>query len=740
MRFTLGLLVLAGCSDMKGGNEDQNVAATEGAPDPAPEAPGAYDGWEMEESDDAMGGDGFLMADLERKDAKKNPSGEGSRVKRGAAPGKDESPGPATRSWFPETFLWQPLVVTDATGHAELPVTVPDTLTTWRVLGLAASRDGAQAGDVHSFSSRLPVYVDPRVPSFLRAGDRLEAPVRVVNTTNEGLIAQLAVSAMGLRGSAMGRVLVPAGGSGLEIVTLVAQAPGLASLSARLGDADAVVKTLDVLPVGRPVRESRSGLLGTEDAVELMTPVGAEHARVRLTLYPGPLGVLRDQLAWDGHGDTVQGQAYAFALGADGGAVLSALGAPPDSDQTDQLRALRLRAQQGLVRHANATGDPATLALILQATDRMPDDAVAERLASRMRSQLIAGQLGDGSWNVPSGSTVQRLIVTTAMICTALDDPGARVRAGAVFERHADLLLDPTRGDAYTAAWVLRSGAGTEELRAQLTEVVESAVRRDAKGVATVRMPTGVQRPDGSAVRAVDALALASLALEDADLAAATVGSYQPRSGFGDGISALAALDALSALGEQQRPDSLDVVLLMDGEEVARHQLRGSAMLETAVLEAPAPLSGSHRYEVVSEGAWPGLSWHLDLDSWVSWAGYEGVGGLEVEVDHRGGTLGEAAEVHLVVSAPRTEAVVLHHAPPVGFVIDRDSVVGAEVVRIDDAGIELRIPAGHSGLVEVQYAATPTFRGDFSTGPARASLARDPSLFSAAAPQRWTVR
>ena len=93
-----------------------------------------------------------------------------------------------------------------------------------------------------------------------------------------------------------------------------------------------------------------------------------------------------------------------------------------------------------------------------------------------------------------------------------------------------------------------------------------------------------------------------------------------------------------------------------------------------------------------------------------------------------------------MVSAPRSEAVVLHHAPPVGFVIDRDSVVGAEVVRVDDEGIELRIPSGHSGLVEVQYAATPTFRGELSTGPARASLARDPALFSAAPPQRWTVR
>ena len=46
---------------------------------------------------------------------------------------------------------------------------------------------------------------------------------------------------------------------------------------------------------------------------------------------------------------------------------------------------------------------------------------------------------------------------------------------------------------------------------------------------------------------------------------------------------------------------------------------------------------------------------------------------------------------------------------------------------------------GHTGLVEVRYSATPTFRGDFSTGPATVALARDESLFSAAPPQRWQV-
>ena len=82
------------------------------------------------------------------------------------------------RSWFPESFLWQPLVETDAQGVATVPLRVPDQLTTWRVLALAHSRQGAQAGAVHGFDSRLPVYVDPVVPAWLYVGDRVELPVQ----------------------------------------------------------------------------------------------------------------------------------------------------------------------------------------------------------------------------------------------------------------------------------------------------------------------------------------------------------------------------------------------------------------------------------------------------------------------------------------------------------------------------------------------------------------------------------
>src|SRR5262249_38890336 len=54
--------------------------------------------------------------------AKPAPPGGGAAAK--------DAEGP-TRSWFPETFLFEPLVVTDDHGAAVVPVRVPDRLTTW---------------------------------------------------------------------------------------------------------------------------------------------------------------------------------------------------------------------------------------------------------------------------------------------------------------------------------------------------------------------------------------------------------------------------------------------------------------------------------------------------------------------------------------------------------------------------------------------------------------------------------
>src|SRR6185436_16620228 len=102
-----------------------------------------------------------------------------------------EEPAAPTRAWFPETFLFAPLVVTNSDGVATHQVRVPDRLTSWRVLALAHSRAGAQAGAETTFRGTLPTYVDPVVPAFLMTGDEVSLPIQIVNTTDEAVTGTL---------------------------------------------------------------------------------------------------------------------------------------------------------------------------------------------------------------------------------------------------------------------------------------------------------------------------------------------------------------------------------------------------------------------------------------------------------------------------------------------------------------------------------------------------------------------
>ncbi|MBI4863154.1 MAG: hypothetical protein HY815_23245, partial [Candidatus Riflebacteria bacterium] len=75
------------------------------------------------------------MSSLDRQDA--------SRSKNPAAPASaQEKAGVRVRSFFPETLYSNPALVTDDEGKARLELTMADSITTWRMTGLASSRVG----------------------------------------------------------------------------------------------------------------------------------------------------------------------------------------------------------------------------------------------------------------------------------------------------------------------------------------------------------------------------------------------------------------------------------------------------------------------------------------------------------------------------------------------------------------------------------------------------------------------
>jgi len=115
---------------------------------------------------------------LAERDTERPPAGKGG----GGAEG-----GQSVRTYFPDTAYWEPAVRTDAQGRAEVSVSLPDSLTTWRMLSdgaTAATQVGSSEADIVVTKDLL---IRPVTPRFLVIGDHPELAAVVHNNTDQAI-------------------------------------------------------------------------------------------------------------------------------------------------------------------------------------------------------------------------------------------------------------------------------------------------------------------------------------------------------------------------------------------------------------------------------------------------------------------------------------------------------------------------------------------------------------------------
>src|SRR5207253_4694725 len=85
------------------------------------------------------------------------------------------------REYFPETMLWQPNLIADDQGRAELPVNFADSITTWRLSASASARNGLLGGVTAPLRVFQDFFVDIDLPVSLTQNDEVAFPVAVYN-------------------------------------------------------------------------------------------------------------------------------------------------------------------------------------------------------------------------------------------------------------------------------------------------------------------------------------------------------------------------------------------------------------------------------------------------------------------------------------------------------------------------------------------------------------------------------
>lgn len=724
-------------------------------PPPAASAPSGGIGRGLGMSGEGTGGGGRLREQDEAEPAVANAPADG------AARSAPEEPA-ATRSWFPETFLFAPSIVTDEQGRAQVKLTVPDRLTTWRVLALAHDRKGNQAGDLTRFLGTLPVYVDPVLPPFLTAGDRVLIPMQLVNTTDTDWSGHFEVRVGGAGDArSSGTVQIPAGGSTLVNLPVSVSRSGELLLSARLGTSDAIEKTIPVEPVGQRLEQVQGGTLAGPRTISLDGPrdMDESSAQLRLVVFPGALSVLRRELERAGASDgSAAGDAHALLLAGTAPALLSGLGETADADRTDSLRTLSLQAAQRVIRHARAP-DSELAATLLPAVAAHPDNPVLARMATRLADQLAAQQRPDGTFQ-GGGTTAQRMLVGTAEAVAAVasaQDEGAatrnarvRLSASAAFERNQGLIQDP-----YTAAAVLVSGAAGAELSEALRARVREAIVQQPDGGRVLPVPEQVQRGDGRVPSLAETTALAALALADdpqskdivADLAGSLLGMWRPSSGWGEGRANLLCTRAVTALLRDPLPDSIELVLERDGVEVRRGSLSGERRTELLVLDVPGvEARGSHDWTVRAEPAFPGLGFSLSLITHVPWPEPPAGQGVQSRVIlPERITVGRRVALGLELAAPAQTAMEVELALPAGVQVDGPSLDALrdegriQTWEDEDGLLRLSIPPQEATRWTADLGLIPTVAGTLNADALRVRLTARPDLVFASPSPTWVV-
>ena len=99
----------------------------------------------------------------------------------------EQQPDIPLRENLQETAFFYPQLQTDSTGMVTLKFTLPESLTTWRFMGLAHTADLCHGLLTGETVAKKDLMVQPNMPRFVREGDRATISARIIDTCERDL-------------------------------------------------------------------------------------------------------------------------------------------------------------------------------------------------------------------------------------------------------------------------------------------------------------------------------------------------------------------------------------------------------------------------------------------------------------------------------------------------------------------------------------------------------------------------
>lgn len=182
------------------------------------------------------------------------------------------------RTDFNALALFSPTLTTDSAGNAHVQFKLPDNLTRYRVMAVAADRDRRFGAGESTLTARIPLQVRPTAPRFANFGDRFEFPVIVQNQTEAPVEADVVLEAANLTivGAVGQHVKVPANNRVEVRFGVKTDSAGTATYRVSAANTSNADSAQGSFPVYTPVTTEAFATYGTIDhgaiAQPLLTP------------------------------------------------------------------------------------------------------------------------------------------------------------------------------------------------------------------------------------------------------------------------------------------------------------------------------------------------------------------------------------------------------------------------------------------------------------------------------------
>ena len=212
--------------------------------------------------------------------------------------GNEKNYTPRVREYFPETLFWSPEIITDKNGRADLKFRLADSLTTWKLYGIASNEAGEIGLVEKEIQTFQPFFAELDPPKILTAGDEIALPVPVRNYTNKQqkvAVSMAENSWSNLLNGATQNIEIAANNSQNAIFNFRAVAPvenGKQKITALAkNESDAIEKPVTVKSNGKEIVETQSKIFRGDAVFDVDFPVNslANTKRAEVKIYPNML-------------------------------------------------------------------------------------------------------------------------------------------------------------------------------------------------------------------------------------------------------------------------------------------------------------------------------------------------------------------------------------------------------------------------------------------------------------------